>query len=175
MTWTKLSDDFSDDCWELSDEAFRLHVEGLLWSARKLLDLVLAKDEMHRWAKHPEAVSELVERGYWRDEGDGRYRIVHHACYQRSRAQEMRRQEANRANAHERWRPRASKPQSKPQCDSHNDWQSESDSQSDSQCEMDGTGRDGPGTEGDQLTKRDDEISEPPEVDADGFPLEYRW
>ncbi len=29
MTWTKLSDDFSDDCWTLSDQAFRLHTEGL--------------------------------------------------------------------------------------------------------------------------------------------------
>ena len=34
MTWTKLSDDFGDDCWELSDAAYRLHVEGLLWSNR---------------------------------------------------------------------------------------------------------------------------------------------
>jgi hypothetical protein len=31
MTWTKLSDDFSDDCWELSDAAVRLHMEGLVW------------------------------------------------------------------------------------------------------------------------------------------------
>lgn len=26
MTWTKLSDDFSDDCWRLSDAAWRLHI-----------------------------------------------------------------------------------------------------------------------------------------------------
>jgi hypothetical protein len=41
MTWAKLSDDFTDDCWTLSDGAFRLHVEGLVWSNRKLLDLVI--------------------------------------------------------------------------------------------------------------------------------------
>ena len=28
MTWTKLSDDFSDDCDQLSSDAFRLHVEA---------------------------------------------------------------------------------------------------------------------------------------------------
>ena len=70
MTWTKLSDDFPDDCWTLSDAAFRLHVEGLAWSNRKLLDLRLPKDNLSRWAKHPEAVDELVANGYWTDEDD---------------------------------------------------------------------------------------------------------
>ncbi|MGC7224587.1 hypothetical protein RBA13_22790, partial [Mycobacteroides abscessus subsp. massiliense] len=41
MTWTKLSDDYGDDCWRLSDAAFRTHTEGLCWSNRKLLDLVI--------------------------------------------------------------------------------------------------------------------------------------
>ena len=53
MTWTKLSDDFSDDCWQLSDAAYRLHTEGLIWSNRKLLNLRLDKAEMRLWAKHP--------------------------------------------------------------------------------------------------------------------------
>jgi hypothetical protein len=44
MTWTKLSDDFSDDCWQLSDAAYRLHVDGLNWSNRKLLNCLLSKD-----------------------------------------------------------------------------------------------------------------------------------
>src|SRR5215203_2236641 len=70
VTWTKLSDDFSDDCWQLSDKAFRLHVEGLLWSNRKLTDLRLNKNELRRWAKHPEVVSELVEIGWWSERGD---------------------------------------------------------------------------------------------------------
>lgn len=40
MTWTKVSDDFTDECWTLSDEAFRLHIEGLTWSNRKRDELV---------------------------------------------------------------------------------------------------------------------------------------
>src|ERR1700722_16304557 len=76
MTWTKLSDDFSDDCWELSDAAVRLHMEGLVWSNRKLLDCRLVKDEMVRWAKRPGAAEELVAAGWWRDD-DTVYLIVH--------------------------------------------------------------------------------------------------
>ena len=30
VTWTKLGDEFGDECWTLSDKAFRLHTEGLL-------------------------------------------------------------------------------------------------------------------------------------------------
>src|SRR5271166_4065258 len=95
MTWTKLSDDFSDDCWRLSDAAWRLHVEGLLWSNRKLLDLRLDKDEMRLWAKHPEAAPELLACGWWRDDGDA-YVIIHHACYQRPSEAVLARQEAPR-------------------------------------------------------------------------------
>lgn len=97
MTWTKLSDDFSDDCWLLSDAAWRLHVEGLLWSNRKLLDLVLSKGEMRLWAKHPEAATELVETGWWVDNGDS-YTIVHHGRYQRAREAVLHQQDANRRN-----------------------------------------------------------------------------
>ena len=97
MTWTKLSDDFADDCYTLSDPAFRLHVEGLLWSNRKLLDLNLEKKVLQRWATHPDAVTELVESGWWTDEGD-HYRIRHHAAYQRTREAVVNQQEANKAN-----------------------------------------------------------------------------
>jgi hypothetical protein len=104
MTWTKLSDDFSDDCWELSDAAWRLHVEGLLWSNRKLLELWLDKAEMRLWAKHPEAAEELVARGWWEDHGNG-YVIIHHSRYQRPRSQVIRMQERNRENGQGGGRP----------------------------------------------------------------------
>lgn len=55
---------FSDDCWKLSDAAFRLHVEGLNWTMRKLAGGIHLKDEMRLWPKHPEAAADLVERGY---------------------------------------------------------------------------------------------------------------
>jgi hypothetical protein len=105
MPWSKLSDDFSDDCWELSDAAFRLHVEGLLWSNRKLLDLRLDKDDVRRWAKHPEAVEELVACGWWEDCGD-HYRIIHHGCYQRPREAVLAQQERNQKNGQKGGRPK---------------------------------------------------------------------
>lgn len=97
MTWTKLSDDFGDDCYQLSDAAFRLHVEGLLWSNRKLVDLKLDKAVLQRWATRPEAAAELVDRGWWTDEGD-HYLIRHHAIYQRTAEQVVKQQQANKAN-----------------------------------------------------------------------------
>ncbi len=50
MTWSKLSDDFPDDCWTLLDGAFRLHVEGLCWSNRKLLDCRIPNGHLRRFA-----------------------------------------------------------------------------------------------------------------------------
>ena len=67
MPWTKLSDDYSDDCWELSDAAYRLHTEGLNWSNRKLLDCLIPKHDIRLFAKHPEAVPELLAIGWWAD------------------------------------------------------------------------------------------------------------
>lgn len=104
MTWSKLSDDFTDDCWTLSDAAFRLHVEGLCWSNRKLLDLVLPGDDVRRFAKHPEAATELVAAGWWTEQGDA-YVIRHHAAYQRTRADVVKRQETSAANGRQGGRP----------------------------------------------------------------------
>ncbi len=144
MTWTKLSDDFSDDCWRLSDAAWRLHAEGLIWSNRKLLDLRLAKDEMRLWAKHPEAATELVDAGYWTDEGDA-YFIVHHGIYQRTREQVQRQQEVNRRNRKSPKHPRPGREnRSRPRPDdSSND--SSDDLSNGSRDERDRTGQDGPG------------------------------
>lgn len=97
MTWTKLSDDFADDCWTLSDKALRLHVEGLIWSNRKLLDQRVPKDDVRRFAKHPDAVPELVDGGWWLDVGDA-YVIRHHASYQQTREDVLARQERARRN-----------------------------------------------------------------------------
>lgn len=104
MTWTKLSDDFSDDCWDLSSDAFRLHVEGLTWSNRKLLDLRIPKSDLRRFAKFPDAVTELVAVGWWADSGDV-YVIRHHAVYQRTREAVLRQQEARQENGRKGGRP----------------------------------------------------------------------
>jgi hypothetical protein len=109
MTWTKLSDDYSDDCWTLSDAAFRLHTEGLIWSNRKLLNLRLAKDEIRRWATCSNGdimvtLNELVDCGWWVDDGDA-YVIVHHGAYQRTSEQVLKQQERSRINGKAGGRP----------------------------------------------------------------------
>lgn len=104
MTWTKISDDFADDCWTLSDEAFRLHVEGLTWSNRKLLDLRISKEDVRRFAKHPEVATELVASGWWTD-SDDHYEIRHHATYQRTREDVLNQQAQNVMNGRKGGRP----------------------------------------------------------------------
>lgn len=104
MTWTKLSDDYADHCWTLSDKAFRLHTEALCWSNRKLLDCVIDKGGPWTWAKYPEAAAELVAAGYWKDGGD-HYRIIDHSEYQRSRTAVLKQRDANRANGQRGGRP----------------------------------------------------------------------
>jgi hypothetical protein len=97
MTWTKLGDEFGDECWTLSDKAFRLHTEGLCWSNRMLTDGQLAKDEMRRWAHDPPAAEELVSIGWWEDRGE-HYQIIHHIGYQRTREQVARQSIVNTQN-----------------------------------------------------------------------------
>ncbi len=138
MTWTKLSDDFTDDCDGLSDRAFRLHVEGLVWSNRKLLDCRLPKDRLHRYTRHPESVAELLAAGWWTEDG-AEYVIRHHAVYQQTREAVLRQQEANRQNGAKGGRPR--KPGREQALSSETE--SVSDSPSDSTTHRDGTGRDG--------------------------------
>ena len=123
MTWTKLGEEFGDECWTLSDKAFRLHVEGLLWSNRKATDGQLAKDDVRRWGRHPEMAAELVDRGWWKDRG-GHYEIIHHIGYQRTAEQIVNQSIANKENAKRRWsrgKPNQAASVSDSECDSHND------------------------------------------------------
>lgn len=139
MTWTKLSDDFPDDCWSLSDAAFRLHVEGLSWTNRKLLDCSIPRDDLRRFAKHPDALNELLDSGWWIAEGDT-LRIRHHADYQRLREQVIAQQEVNKANGRKGGRPRKARPASKPER-SAPETESVSESLSGSETQRDRTGR----------------------------------
>jgi hypothetical protein len=133
MTWTKLGDEFGDECWTLSDKAFRLHAEGLCWSNRMLTDGQLAKEDMRRWAHHPDAAEELVDVGWWEDHG-AHYQIIHHLGYQRTKKQVAKQSNANAENANRRW-TKKKPPQDNPSNDS------QCDSQSDSTYEMDRTGQ----------------------------------
>lgn len=105
MTWTKLSDDYSDDTWRLSDAAFRLHTEALVWNNRKLLDCLIPKDDLRRFAKNPEPVQELLAGEFWQDAGDS-YLLIHHAQYQRDRSAVIKQQAANRVNGGKGGRPK---------------------------------------------------------------------
>jgi hypothetical protein len=99
MTWTKLSDDFPGDLYRdgLSDAAFRTHIEAHCWSNRHLLDGRIPKRDLARFAFSPAAtaaVFELVERGYWRDEGDA-WLVDHHTEHQEERDTVMRRRKVD--------------------------------------------------------------------------------
>lgn len=113
-----------------------MHVEGLTWSNRKLLDLRLPEAGVRRFAKHADAVAELVETGWWSEDGD-EYVIRHHATYQRSREAVLRQQAANRHNGRN-GRGGNSREQA-PRLEARTE--SVSDSVSDSRSERDRTGQ----------------------------------
>lgn len=138
MTWTKLGDEFNEDCFRLSTDAFRLHTEGLVYSTGKNLDGRLDKARMLRWAFNIDGAAELVACGFWTDEGD-HYQIRAHMGWQPTAEQRLAqsmRNKNNRAKAKTR-------PVKKPQvADESSD--ELSDELSD---DRDGTGRVGTGRE----------------------------
>lgn len=140
MTWTKLSDDFGDETWTLSDAGHRLLVDMLLWSNRKLLDLRIPKDDLRRFAKRPEAIDELVTGGWVKDETD-HYLIVFHGCHQPTREQVIARQEANRENGRKGGRPPKAGRERTPKTESQT--QSITHSPTETRTDTDGTGQDG--------------------------------
>ena len=73
MTWTKLGSEWPDEARDLSSDAYRLHVDALCYSNRRLLDLSLPKRDLPRFAEvaEPETVAkELIRLGWWEDRGD---------------------------------------------------------------------------------------------------------
>lgn len=96
MTWTKLGDEFSDSAAPLSDAAFRTHVEALGWSNRRLLDLLIPKTQLKRFAetRDPDgAVKELVDTGWWQDVGDSWFVGCYFPEWQRDKVQVEHRRE----------------------------------------------------------------------------------
>jgi hypothetical protein len=167
VTWTKISDDFSDDCYRLSDAAFRVHTEGIIWSNRKLLDCRIPKDDVRRFVTHldtaADAIRELIELHFWEDDGDA-YRIVHHAGYQRESEKVIKQQEANVANQAKRGKKapasREIRREGGPSRSGGNE------SLNDSLNEVDRTGQDRAGTTAPTLPLRIVEDEVPPTVPA---------
>ena len=84
MTWTKLSDDYSDECRDLSDAAFRTHTEALIWTMRRETGGYIEARDVRRFAESPHAeiaVDELIAVGWWTVERQG-YQIRHHMEHQ---------------------------------------------------------------------------------------------
>jgi hypothetical protein len=141
MSWAKLSDDYGDDCWTLSDAAFRLHTEALVWNGRKLLDCRIPKDDVRRFARHPDAARELLDVGWWSDDADA-YVLRHHAAYQRTREAVVNQQEANTKNGAKGGRPKAPREQASGIEPKTSETQSVSESPNGSETERDRTGQD---------------------------------
>jgi hypothetical protein len=86
MTWTKLSDDFADDCARagLSDAAVRTHVDGLVWTMRRQTGGRLDSLDVRRGLETADpqaAIAELLAAGFWVRDGEG-YLIRHHMEHQ---------------------------------------------------------------------------------------------
>lgn len=85
MTWTKLGEEWPDAARELSDAAFRTHVEALCWSNRRGLDLTIPKRDLKRFAETDDpdtAVKNLVTASWWQDCGDSWFIGVQFADWQ---------------------------------------------------------------------------------------------
>jgi hypothetical protein len=98
MTWTKLGDEFPAEARDLTSDEFRLHVEALCWSNKRLLDLHVPKHDLKRFSeldKPEEASYGLGAKGWWEDCGDTWYIGVRFSEWQVERVVEERRQQNN--------------------------------------------------------------------------------
>jgi hypothetical protein len=109
MTWTKLGDEFNDGTEDLTDAEFRTHVQALVWSNWRGLDLMVPKRHVRRFADSPSveaAVEGLIVKGWWEDRGDAWWIGVHWPEWQEERdlteLRQAQRAERNRRYYHHR-------------------------------------------------------------------------
>lgn len=101
--------DFPMDCYRanLSNAAYRTHHEGLNYSNRYMLDGLVPKSDMRRFAGSEDyvaAIDQLVACGFWLDTADC-YRIVAHIEDQPSKDQVVARRAAGRERGRSRRSP----------------------------------------------------------------------
>lgn len=103
MTWLKIGEEFPVEVAkaDLSDAAFRLHIEGLAYAMDRENDGRFSEREVKRFAEcsnYAVAIQELVDAGFWQRVGAGELQIVHHMEAQPSSAYLMdkRQNEATR-------------------------------------------------------------------------------
>lgn len=84
MTWRKTGAEFDAECdaVEMTDAAYRTHVEGIGYIYEtSAMTCSFAKRKVSKFANSTDAergVRELLDLGFWRDLGD-RYEVLHHA------------------------------------------------------------------------------------------------
>lgn len=96
MTWSKIGDEFVPASMDLSDVAFRLHVEALCYSNWRLLDLTIPKRAFARYTAVEDiagAAAELIDQGWWQDLGDEWWVGCRFPEWQRDRSQVEHRRE----------------------------------------------------------------------------------
>jgi hypothetical protein len=114
VTFTRLGDEFPAIAVGLSDAAWRTHVEGLIWSVNRGLDLLIPKRDVIRFAETSaeidDVMAELLDKGWWLEMPDAydigvveqdRTRQWQYTADQRlaKRAKDRERQSAWRARA----------------------------------------------------------------------------
>jgi hypothetical protein len=96
VTWTKKGQEFYTEARNLSDAAWRTHDEALGWSNAGLLDLLIPKTDLFRFAytKSPQqAADELVLMGWWEDRGDAYWIGCRWPHWQQDRVQVVNRRD----------------------------------------------------------------------------------
>jgi hypothetical protein len=99
LTWTKHGDEFCDQLAraDLTDAAFRTHVEAIAWIYRvEALDLRIPKRLVRRIATSDDyetAVKELAAVRFWRDRGE-HWEVLHHGEVIRQSIQQQRAKKA---------------------------------------------------------------------------------
>ncbi|WP_261625129.1 hypothetical protein, partial [Nesterenkonia marinintestina] len=129
MTWAKFSDDFPEDCSDLSDAAYRLHSEGIIYTMLKLTEGRIQKNRLRFVATNyqgngdADGLTELLqaryidqhgrEQRFWEDRGD-HYQIIHQMEHQPSKHEVEHRRTVARVNGAKGGRPPKGEPSREP-------------------------------------------------------------
>jgi len=90
LNWTKFGDEYPVEARELTDPEWRTHGEALMWSNGRKLDLHVPKRDVRRFAEYDSPVGidvvikGLLDKGWWRDDGDTWFVGLRHPEWQRT-------------------------------------------------------------------------------------------
>ena len=99
VTWTKLGDEWPIEARDLTDAEYRTQVDALCWSNLRLLDSLVPKRDVRRFAETDDpgtAVKGLVVKGWWENRGDSWYIGLRFPEWQLEREQVEARKADNR-------------------------------------------------------------------------------